>query len=156
MKPPWQSSAFLRGVEMQITPRQETLPEGYVAAVDWRFVDSAGHGHFYDPEAANHYPTLTHKQRYCTIHADCDGEGYWECKLCGEEVAPGSVWRPAYAETIGYDVTVVLHRRDGDFTYALNESEYAAVVDAVATAATAAFDGAMADQRIVDAVLHLT
>lgn len=60
---------------------------------DWKFVDAAGHGHFYAADGS--LPTLKWNQQSCTMgHGeDCDAEGTWHCGLCGEEIQPGT--RPA-------------------------------------------------------------
>lgn len=54
---------------------------------DWRYVDAAGHGHYYAPG----YPTLTHVVDEWA--ADDDGEEYpvrthMECPHCGEHITP--------------------------------------------------------------------
>lgn len=60
---------------------------------DWKYVDSAGHGHFYAADGL--LPTLKWNARPCSMgHGDdCDSEGTWNCRLCDEEIHPGT--RPA-------------------------------------------------------------
>ena len=56
----------------------------------WRFVDGAGHGHFYDKG----YPTL-HEVTETMVDPDAGDEWQahvrWECPHCGEEIRPGRI-----------------------------------------------------------------
>lgn len=54
----------------------------------WRYLDAAGHGHFYEPG----YPTL---REITQLVADEWGEEWqehvrWECPHCGEHIVPGT------------------------------------------------------------------
>ena len=56
---------------------------------NWRHIDAAGHGHFYD----NGYPTL-HEVTETATDPD-DGDEYqvhirWECPHCGEHIVPAT------------------------------------------------------------------
>lgn len=135
----------LMGVGVQITPKEERVPEHWVADEGWRFVDGQGHGHFYDEGFDTHYPTLVREHRDCDVHDDCEGEVYWVCKLCGEVVGPGARLVPDRFEVIGHDITLTWHSPDGDYTYKLSEEEYDEVLRAASAAAAAAFREAMAE-----------
>lgn len=76
----------------------------------WRFIDAAGHGHFYS-DTLPHYPTLFEITE--TIHdEDGDWEAHvrWQCLHCGEEITPGE--RPSFwtSSTPGMKV----YRVDGE------------------------------------------
>jgi hypothetical protein len=95
--------------------------EGVEPDPNWSFVDANFHGHRYveeapadmPPDAPAHYPTLRLlvSSYYCGEH-DEDHESYTRvCRLCGEEIVPGTrranptqrIAGPVYA-TLSLDV----------------------------------------------------
>lgn len=63
---------------------------------NWRYVDAAGHGHFYDKG----YPTLSEVTE--TMVDPDDGDEWqahvrWECPHCGEVIKPAS--RPSMGDS---------------------------------------------------------
>lgn len=58
--------------------------------LDWRYIDSMGHGHYRDKTG---YPTLT---EITQTEEDEEGEWErhvrWECPHCGEHIVPGQCW----------------------------------------------------------------
>ncbi len=56
----------------------------------WRFVDTAGHGHFYGSKS-DPYPTLEWVSLPCSMgHDDCDSEGHYRCRTCLATITPGT------------------------------------------------------------------
>lgn len=84
----------MSGMTVQYHTEQIPIdPGGNELDPDWKFVDHEGHGHFYgDFKSGDRYPTLKWVSRPCTMgHGDdCDSEGYWECRQCGEVIQPGT------------------------------------------------------------------
>jgi hypothetical protein len=81
-------------------------------AKDWRFIDAAGHGHFWQ----DGYPTLRWASVPCTMgHGDdCDAEGWWECRLCAEHISPGMKPPSMFPKMIAGLTTASLFYDDGE------------------------------------------
>lgn len=130
---------------------EHTLWPGYALAVDqpvevvesnmpepdpeWRFVDSHGHGHFYDPKAKT-WPTLEWVILPCTMgHGDdCEAEGFYRCPLCNEQISPGT--RPPRPVTIRGPVTYRLTVTKGESitSYAFGPEQFNELTEAIGSA----------------------
>lgn len=116
----------------------------------WTFVDAEGHGHFWQRGASkrdDHYPTLRWIVEPCTMgHDDCDGEGHYECVICGEEIRPGT--RPA--DPIRIDglrsITLTVTEPGRIRVYALTDDLWATLDAGVREAV----DALLPDENIVD------
>jgi DNA-directed RNA polymerase subunit RPC12/RpoP len=80
---------------------QEINVAGPVADEKWRATDSNGHEHHYadertEAERGSHYSTLVYVPGPSYYCGDCGDEhedyavSHYECRICGEEVQPGS------------------------------------------------------------------
>lgn len=76
--------------------RREITPVHYDSDLDrnWRYTDHAGHQHYCDYDAPDHYPTLRavyDEDHWCE---DCQGDYQpllrYECPQCGETIRPGT------------------------------------------------------------------
>lgn len=71
-----------------ITFEQETVPSENGPEPDrsWRFIDRAGHGHFWK----DGYPTLKPviEECYCSVVDEPHSVEHWECPHCGETITP--------------------------------------------------------------------
>lgn len=85
-----QTTTLWPGMQLEITQDNEVVrsetPEPHPS---WKFVDGAGHGHFYG-ETERRYPTLEWVVLPCTMgHGpECTAEGYYRCPLCHERISP--------------------------------------------------------------------
>lgn len=139
------STLIWPGFELEIDRPGEFVYSDLPAADErWTFVDQEGHGHFWKDKG---YPTLTWVVEPCTMgHDDCDGEGHYECSICGEEIRPGTrtadpIW---IAGAVSYTLKVM---GDGMVrTYALTEREVSALTDAVSSSV----EGLLADSHLVE------
>lgn len=100
----------------------------------WHIFDDAGHGHFVTNDGKP--PTLKWVHEPCDMHDDdCDGEGHWECNLCGEEVRPRFRWVDKQEMIPGpTHFTVTERRSTGTITYSFGEDTWQQVQNAVTTA----------------------
>lgn len=84
-------------IEQETRIEHTNLPQPNPA---WTFVDASGHFHAYD--RAEELPTLEAKTEQAPCDGSCggvcQGEGYtvthWLCRICGEEVKPGTLAGP--------------------------------------------------------------
>lgn len=121
------------GYEVEIDRPGEFAHTDMPAADErWTYVDQEGHGHFWKDKG---YPTLVWRPEPCTMgHDDCDAEGQYECRICGEEIRPGT--RRADPIWIAGPVSITLRVRDTSTvrTYRLSEDQWAALQGVVADA----------------------
>ena len=148
-KYPFQTFPWADDVEIRVEPRYADRPEGREADPNWRVVDKAGHGHFF----SEGYPTLDLRYRGCgdpDHDTDCQGESYYACPLCDEEIQPRTCWVPARPRQVGCDYTLI--RRTGQTTtsYHLSEKQYREVMSALAAATNEALDAVLRDEWITE------
>jgi hypothetical protein len=130
--------SFLPGFELDVESGGQMVESvGVEPRPTWHFVDSNGHGHFYQ-DRDEPYPTLRWVSEPCMMgHGDgCEGEGHYECKLCGEEIQPATqMAQPVWIDgPDAYRLTVV-DAGGQRITYAFGEVQWkqlhAALLDAV-------------------------
>lgn len=108
---------------------------------EWRFVDGAGHGHFYGSEGET--PTLRWVVDRDLVNVDSDDEempesGHYECPHCGEEISPQS--RMGNRRQIPGVKHYMMTIRDGDesvIVYKFGEAQFEELCVAVASAVDA-------------------
>jgi hypothetical protein len=60
---------------------------------DWKFTDAAGHKHHHGTDPMDRYPTLVWEHtgsHWCEDCRDDHVKGHYICRLCREEVVPGT------------------------------------------------------------------
>lgn len=85
----------LSGKQGVLEVEREVVPVNYLSDLDanWKFTDAAGHEHYCEYDARDHYPTLirvTDETYWCE---SCDDEHeleHQECRQCGEHIRPGA------------------------------------------------------------------
>ena len=82
------------GPRGELAVEKEMIRVGYESDLDagWLFTDVAGHVHYCDYAAAEHYPTLllvTDGSYYCPDCRDEHEDSHLECRRCGERIIPG-------------------------------------------------------------------
>jgi hypothetical protein len=141
---------FLPGVEIQAEAITENFGTIREADPDWRMVDSAGHGHFF----AEGYPTLEERYRGCgdpDHDEDCEGESYYACPLCDEEIEPRTKIRDASHEVVGHRFTLTIRQGPQVTTLTLTEAEMKEVSRAASEAAASALAVALGEHgRIIE------
>lgn len=104
---------------------------------DWRYVDAAGHGHFFD----SGYPTLRWVPQPCTMgHDECEAEGYYECPLCEEQIAPKTRMGSRKSIPGQRTYTLLIQRPDSRREYVFGDGQWAEAV--------AALESSLADYRV--------
>lgn len=135
------------GFELEVEEQGQWVEVGMVLDPDWRHVDAAGHGHFYDSTAKG-YPTLRWVSQPCTMgHGDdCEAEGYYECSTCAEQVAPGTRWggQTYIPGLVTYRLTV--HGDGIKSTYVFGRQQWEAVDAAVRDAVQDVLAAHLAEQ----------
>lgn len=146
---------LLPGVEIHATARTVEMAPHNEPDPSWRFVDEAGHGHFYGTEK-DPYPTLAyshhHDCSYSDHDEDCAGTGYYACSQCGEEIVPGTRYNYGGPEVVGCDYTISHRSGSATSTYVLTEKEYEAAMKATSTAASEAFAAALPADRMTERI----
>jgi len=141
---------FWPDITLEVIRDHETIDVGRVPDPDWRMVDAAGHGHFYD----DGYPTLEWEGLPCTMgHGDdCDAEGFYRCPMCWEEIQPA--WKDGgrevvHTRTSGY---VTIQDYGSRERWALTSSE---AIDTLSQAVHAAVRAVLADHGVlIEAQMH--
>jgi hypothetical protein len=85
----------LSGSQGELVIEREVIPVHYLSDIDanWTFTDAAGHRHYCEYEAADHYPTLARVQDetyWCETCGDKHEVAHLECRQCGERITPGT------------------------------------------------------------------
>jgi len=88
--------------------QQQMINVDYMSDIDgnWKHTDKAGHQHWCEYDAQDHYPTLKEVRGETYWCGDCRDEhedSHLECRLCGEMITPGttgpgSKWIPGMVE----------------------------------------------------------
>lgn len=130
-----ETTAMWPGFELNIARDVQFVePGGNELNPEWKHVDCNGHGHFVSLDKDDRLPTLVWISEPCTMgHDDCDAEGHYECRTCGEEIRPGT--RPAAPLRIeGPTVyTLTVHQPGLRTTYRFGQQEWDALQDAIAS-----------------------
>lgn len=97
----------------------------------WRFVDAAGHEHYYRDDPLHVWPTLTWvpvPAGWCEDCGEVHDDGEWQCPACGEVILPGMLPAPPWPEYVPGPIhaTLVVEDRHGRRTWVLSGAEFAA------------------------------
>lgn len=114
-----------------LSARQDVRPlYGRTANEHWRYTDKAGHEHSYVEDPDDHYPTLICVEGFvwcdcCEACYDGDAVEHYECRICGEEILPGTRDAVYYSvDRTGYCINEV----------PVSKAEYERVLDVVMAA----------------------
>lgn len=85
----------LTGPQGELVIEREVIQVSYLSDIDasWTFTDAAGHRHYCDYDAADHYPTLilvTDETYWCETCQDEHELTHLGCRQCGETIRPGT------------------------------------------------------------------
>ena len=111
----------------------------------WSTTDQHGHPHYWTANPDLPYPTIESRHRGCDIegHDDCEGDVFYVCRECGDEVEPGMrTTTRSVVRSEWYELTV--RRREGQATvtttYTLSKSDCDALMHALTATAMVVID----------------